>query len=133
MRALIRLWASSGQSALENASILIINGTATGASTLKNLVLPGELFLTPNRFKIDRLVGIGKFTIMDNELVQGEDVGNNFFLEKSSLGKFRAEEVVKYLGELNSDVVGLALIKVCCCRFLSSALNAPQERHELTQ
>jgi amyloid beta precursor protein binding protein 1 len=44
--------------------------------------------------------------------VTGADLGNNFFLESDSLGKPRAEEVVKYLAELNSDVKGHALVKV---------------------
>ncbi|ORY88225.1 NEDD8-activating enzyme E1 regulatory subunit [Leucosporidium creatinivorum] len=91
----LRLWASSGQSALESANILVINGSATGSSTLKNLVLPG----------------IGKFTILDPAPVDGSDIGNNFFLEPSSLGKPRAEEVSKYLLELNSDVKGEAIVQ----------------------
>ena len=39
----IRLWAENGQSALENAGILLINSGAgtVGIETLKNLVLPG--------------------------------------------------------------------------------------------
>jgi amyloid beta precursor protein binding protein 1 len=52
---------------------------------------------------------------MDAELVQGSDVGNNFFLERSSIGKSRAEEVTRYLVELNEDVKGVALVKVSRC------------------
>jgi amyloid beta precursor protein binding protein 1 len=39
----LRLWAASGQQALEDAHILLINsGSGTvGTETLKNLVLPG--------------------------------------------------------------------------------------------
>ena len=39
----LRLWAKSGQEALENAHILLLNsGSGTvGVETLKNLVLPG--------------------------------------------------------------------------------------------
>ena len=39
----LRLWAASGQAALESANILLANsGPATvGVETLKNLVLPG--------------------------------------------------------------------------------------------
>lgn len=113
---LCRLWASSGQSALENASILVINGTATAASTLKNLVLPGRLLqLGPpiSRLIIEHLSpGIGKYTILDSKLVDGSDIGNNFFLESSSLGKSRAEEVSRLLQELNSDVKGAAVVQV---------------------
>lgn len=41
----LRLWAASGQAALESASILLVNsGRGTvGVETLKNLVLPGKL------------------------------------------------------------------------------------------
>lgn len=39
----LRLWAASGQAALESASVLLVNsGSGTvGVETLKNLVLPG--------------------------------------------------------------------------------------------
>jgi amyloid beta precursor protein binding protein 1 len=60
---------------------------------LKNLVLPG----------------IGHFTILDSSVVTGEDAGNNFFLQGSdSIGKSRAEETVRLLGELNDSVQGIA-------------------------
>lgn len=40
----LRLWAASGQAALESANILLVNsGRGTvGVETLKNLVLPGS-------------------------------------------------------------------------------------------
>jgi amyloid beta precursor protein binding protein 1 len=39
----LRLWAATGQSALESANILLVNSGAgtVGVETLKNLVLPG--------------------------------------------------------------------------------------------
>jgi amyloid beta precursor protein binding protein 1 len=39
----LRLWAASGQAALEDANILLLNSGAgtVGVETLKNLVLPG--------------------------------------------------------------------------------------------
>lgn len=42
----LRLWAASGQAALESANILLFNtgSGAVGVETLKNLVLPGEPF-----------------------------------------------------------------------------------------
>lgn len=41
----LRLWAASGQAALESADILLFNtGSGTvGVETLKNLVLPGNV------------------------------------------------------------------------------------------
>ena len=38
----LRLWGGSGQKALMEANILLVNAGATGTETLKNLVLPGE-------------------------------------------------------------------------------------------
>ncbi|TVY68780.1 NEDD8-activating enzyme E1 regulatory subunit [Lachnellula suecica] len=88
----LRLWAASGQQALEDAHILLLNSGAgtVGVETLKNLVLPG----------------IGKFTIADDATVGQADLGVNFFLDEDCLGKSRAESCVKLLQELNPDVEG---------------------------
>ncbi|KUJ06929.1 uncharacterized protein LY89DRAFT_726066 [Mollisia scopiformis] len=88
----LRLWAASGQKALEDAHILLLNsGSGTvGVETLKNLVLPG----------------IGQFTIADANIVNESDLGVNFFLDEDSLGNSRAECCVKLLQELNPDVKG---------------------------
>ncbi|XP_041048459.1 NEDD8-activating enzyme E1 regulatory subunit isoform X1 [Carcharodon carcharias] len=86
----LRLWGDHGQEALEAAHVCLINASATGTEILKNLVLPG----------------IGSFTIVDGSVVAGEDVGNNFFLTKNSIGKNRAQAAMELLQELNSDVSG---------------------------
>ena len=52
----LRLWGDHGQSALERASICLVNATATGTEILKSLVLPG----------------LGSFTILDPALVSSE-------------------------------------------------------------
>lgn len=41
----LRLWAASGQAALESANLLLVNSGAgtVGSETLKNLVLPGTV------------------------------------------------------------------------------------------
>ncbi|KAJ3836082.1 hypothetical protein F5878DRAFT_626153 [Lentinula raphanica] len=89
----LRLWAASGQAALESARVLVFPATATATSILKNLVLPG----------------LGHFTLMDDEIVTGADAGNNFFLDGfKSIGKFRAQEAVKGLMEMNDGVDGVA-------------------------
>ncbi|KAF8326828.1 uncharacterized protein EI90DRAFT_2929486, partial [Cantharellus anzutake] len=88
----LRLWAASGQQALESSRVLVIRGTATSTSILKNLVLPG----------------IGYFTILDAGDVTPEDAGNNFFLHYNSIGKPRAEEAVRFLNEMNDSVQGEA-------------------------
>ncbi|KAK0120591.1 hypothetical protein ONS96_010795 [Cadophora gregata f. sp. sojae] len=88
----LRLWAASGQQALEDAHLLLLNfgAGAVGVETLKNLVLPG----------------IGKFTIADLANVGDADLGVNFFLDEGSLGMSRAKSCVKLLQELNPDVKG---------------------------
>lgn len=86
----LRLWGDHGQAALESAHVCLINATATGTETLKNLILPG----------------IGSFTIVDGGKVKGEDVGNNFFMTKDSIGQARAQVATELLQELNSDVRG---------------------------
>ncbi|MCJ1316264.1 hypothetical protein MMC15_001585 [Xylographa vitiligo] len=91
----LRLWAASGQAALEEAHVLLLNDGAgtVGVETLKNLVLPG----------------VGNFTIVDDRLVEEKDLGVNFFLAEDSLGRSRAEECCKHLQELNPEVGGNAV------------------------
>ncbi|KAM4055669.1 thiF family protein [Hirsutella rhossiliensis] len=88
----LRLWAASGQAALESANILLVNsGCGTvGVETLKNLVLPG----------------IGRFTIADEAVVGDGDLGVNFFLDESCRGKSRARCCTRLLQELNPEVSG---------------------------
>ena len=94
----LRLWGAAGQIALEETHILLINNGpgVTGVETLKNLVLPG----------------IGQFSILDSAVVSEADLGVNFFLDDASLGKFRADETVRLLMELNPDVEGHAIREV---------------------
>ncbi|KAL2127679.1 hypothetical protein VTI74DRAFT_10317 [Chaetomium olivicolor] len=88
----LRLWAASGQAALESANILLVNSGAgaVGAETLKNLVLPG----------------IGRFAIYDEAEVSEADLGVNFFLDEDCLGKSRAQSLTRLIMELNPDVQG---------------------------
>lgn len=95
----LRLWAASGQAALEESQLLLINSGpgVVGVEALKNLVLPG----------------IGHFTIVDPEVVTEKDLGVNFFLDEGSLGHSRAEQTCKMLQELNPDVSGHFIAEVC--------------------
>lgn len=94
----LRLWAASGQRALEESHVLLVigdehhgsNSSVAGVETLKNLILPS----------------IGNFTIADSAKVVDADLGVNFFLEADSLHKSRAEETRRLLSELNPDVTG---------------------------
>ncbi|KAJ3508486.1 hypothetical protein NMY22_g16596 [Coprinellus aureogranulatus] len=91
----LRLWAKSGQAALESAHILVLSSSSTSTSILKNLVLPG----------------VGQFTILDRTITEPKDAGNNFFLEgQQSIGKPRAEEATRLLLELNDGVKGHAVV-----------------------
>ena len=100
----LRLWAASGQQALEDAHVLLLNSGpgVVGIEALKNLILPG----------------IGSFTIVDENKVREEDLGVNFFLTEESLGRSRAEESGNYLKELNPEVTGYAIQEVVA--FLNS-------------
>ncbi|KAK3390887.1 hypothetical protein B0H63DRAFT_389283 [Podospora didyma] len=88
----LRLWAASGQAALESANILLVNSGAgtVGIETLKNLVLPG----------------IGRFAIYDDTVVTEADLGVNFFLDDACLGKSRSQSLTALLLELNPEVEG---------------------------
>ncbi|KAK4999863.1 hypothetical protein LTR66_001174 [Elasticomyces elasticus] len=91
----LRLWAASGQAALEDAHVLLLNSGSgvTGIEALKNLVLPG----------------VGSFTILDSAIVTEADLGVNFFLDDDCLGGYRAEHCCRLLNELNPDVKGHAI------------------------
>lgn len=115
----LRLWAASGQAALESANILLVNsGTGTvGVETLKNLVLPGmkpvAYMLALNEHCNSHthcskltFLGIGNFTIADDAVVNEADLGVNFFLDESHLGKSRAQSCTELLLELNPEVQG---------------------------
>jgi len=91
----LRLWGPHGQRALMEAHICVLGGTAVATETLKNLVLPG----------------IGRFTVVDSAHVESADLGNNFFVEETDLGKPRAQVVCNWLQELNPDVKGAYLEK----------------------
>jgi amyloid beta precursor protein binding protein 1 len=52
------------------------------------------------------ILGIGTFTIADDAVVQAYDLGVNFFLDESCLGKSRAQCCADLLVELNPDVEG---------------------------
>ncbi|DAZ94488.1 TPA: hypothetical protein N0F65_003422 [Lagenidium giganteum] len=86
----LRLWGADGQQRLASTHVLLVQANATGAETLKNLVLPG----------------VQRFTILDDALVQSADVTNNFFVSHAHLNAPRAQVVTELLLEMNSDVSG---------------------------
>jgi hypothetical protein len=50
--------------------------------------------------------GIGSFTILDEKIANGEDVGVSFFLEEMSIGRPRCEAACALISEMNPDVRG---------------------------
>ncbi|KAL5972612.1 NEDD8-activating enzyme E1 regulatory subunit axr1 [Asimina triloba] len=77
---IIRIWGEHGQSALEKASICLLNCGPTGSETLKNLVLGG----------------IGSITVVDGSKVDEVDA--------QSIGQSKAKCVCAFLQELNDAV-----------------------------
>ena len=71
----MRLWGTHGQATLLSSRICLLNASATGTETLKNLVLPG----------------CGHITIVDAAQVTQADLSNNFFVTAEHLGRSRAE------------------------------------------
>ena len=109
----LRLWGSSGQKCLSETVVLLLQATASGSETLKNLVLPG----------------IGAFVVIDQTDVKATptDAAVNFFapLQEPTAApsndsggdvsteqndavppKSRAQVVAESLQELNDDVKG---------------------------
>ena len=70
----LRLWGATGQKALSESHVLLVNADAAGTETLKNLVLPG----------------LGNFTILDDAEITPQDAGCNFFVP-TGFSKHRAE------------------------------------------
>ena len=90
----VRLWGGHGQKCLATATILALGISPAVTETLKNLVLPG----------------VGKFVIVDDHIVGQADLGNDFFLDESSVGRPKAEVVCEFLTEMNPDVKGMAIV-----------------------
>lgn len=84
----LRIWGEQGQSALEKASICLLNCGPTGSETLKNLVLGG----------------VGSITVIDGSKVELGDLGNNFMVDESCVGQSKAKCVCTFLQELNDAV-----------------------------
>ena len=55
--------------------------------------------------------GVGTVTIVDGATTSERDLGNNFFLTRASLGKPRASETAKLLGELNDEVQAIVAVE----------------------
>jgi amyloid beta precursor protein binding protein 1 len=85
----LRLWGAEGQKALAETCVVLVNTTAAGTETLKNLVLPG----------------VGAFLIVDDQKAVDGDFASNFFVVQDA-SKSRSQIACELLRELNPDVVG---------------------------
>ncbi|CAO3690429.1 unnamed protein product [Umbelopsis vinacea] len=85
----IRLWGLESQQRIRNANILVVGMKGLGNEICKNLVL----------------AGIGSLTILDHEPVTVQDLGAQFFLTESDIGKNRAEASAIQVQALNPRVL----------------------------
>ena len=91
----VRLWGGHGQKCLSEAKVLVLGTSAAATETLKNLVLPG----------------IGEFLIVDDHITCERDLGQNFFVDASAIGKPLCEVISQHMVEMNPDVQGSGLNK----------------------
>lgn len=84
----IRLWGVQAQENIRKAKILLISAKALANEIAKNLVL----------------AGIGSLTVIDPELVAEQDLGAQFLVDESDIGKNRAEAAVPRIQKLNPRV-----------------------------
>ncbi|KAJ3384093.1 SUMO-activating enzyme subunit 1 [Lobulomyces angularis] len=84
----IRLWGMDTQKRFRNAKILIIGLSGLSTEVIKNLVLSG----------------VGSLTLADHRNVVEEDLGSQFFLPKSDIGKNKAQAAKERIQNLNPMV-----------------------------
>ncbi|KHJ94344.1 ThiF family protein [Oesophagostomum dentatum] len=84
----LRLWGEEGQSSIARTSVCVLGSSALGTEILKSLVL----------------AGVHSVCIVDSVFVQTPDLGQNFFLKESDIGRPRADATIEYLKELNPSV-----------------------------
>ncbi|KAI8902474.1 hypothetical protein BC833DRAFT_573667 [Globomyces pollinis-pini] len=84
----IRLWGMEAQERMQRSKILIVGVTGLTNETLKNIVL----------------AGVGHITVLDDAVVREVDLGCQFLLRKSDIGKNIAESILPRLKMLNPRV-----------------------------
>ncbi|KAG0098110.1 SUMO-activating enzyme subunit 1, partial [Podila epicladia] len=84
----IRLWGLEAQQRMRNASILVAGMRALSNEVCKNIVL----------------AGVGSITILEHENITGQDLGAQFFLRETDLGRNRAEAAAENTRLLNPRV-----------------------------
>ncbi|KAJ3151180.1 hypothetical protein HDU86_006171 [Geranomyces michiganensis] len=89
----IRLWGMEAQQRMRHARILVIGVSGLSNEICKNLVLSG----------------VGGITVISSGTVEPVDLGAQFFLRETDIGKNRAEAVVPRIQALNPRVEVQAL------------------------
>ncbi|CAI6333412.1 unnamed protein product [Periconia digitata] len=84
----IRLWGLEAQNRIRNANILLVSIKAFANEIAKNLVL----------------AGIASITLADHESVTEDDLGAQFFVNETDVGKNRAEAAAPEVRKLNPRV-----------------------------
>ncbi|KFX88522.1 hypothetical protein V495_02596 [Pseudogymnoascus sp. VKM F-4514 (FW-929)] len=84
----IRLWGVKAQEKIRNANVLLINIRALSNEIAKNLVL----------------AGINSLTIIDHAIITERDLGAQFFISETDIGKNRAEAAAPQIRNLNPRV-----------------------------
>jgi amyloid beta precursor protein binding protein 1 len=92
-----RLWGDTGQHHLQCSHVLLCDANSTGVEILKNLILSG----------------IGGYMIVDSKMVEERDIASNYFLREDCLKQSRGECAIRYLRELNPEVVGTCVQAEC--------------------
>jgi ubiquitin-like 1-activating enzyme E1 A len=100
----IRLWGIEAQKRLQSSEILICGANALGLEVAKNLTLAG--------FNV---------SIQDSRIVVEEDLGANYFLSITDVGRNRAQAVVPNLAELN-PLVEITAVESCLSQIDESIL-----------
>ncbi|ETN68263.1 ThiF family protein, partial [Necator americanus] len=90
----LRLWGEEGQSSIARTSVCVLGSSALATEIMKNLVL----------------AGVHSVCVVDSAFVQTPDLGQNFFLKESDIGRARADATIEYLKELNPSVMGDSLL-----------------------
>ncbi|XGW16150.1 hypothetical protein V3C99_001529 [Haemonchus contortus] len=90
----LRLWGEEGQNSIAQTSVCVLGSSALGTEILKSLVL----------------AGVHSVCIVDSAFVDTPDLGQNFFLRESDIGRPRADATIEYLKELNPSVIGHSLL-----------------------
>ncbi|KAG0655044.1 E1 ubiquitin-activating protein aos1, partial [Maudiozyma exigua] len=84
----IRLWGMAAQANIRSAKVLLINIGSIGTEITKNIVLSG----------------VGNLCVLDDHIVQEQDLGCQFFLEKKDVGSLKIDACLPKIQDLNPRV-----------------------------